>query len=149
QPLHCINRFADDFPQGDRGGNSAVIRIDGRMVHMHPFWDGLLGTATTLSSISSTVLEIETMVQANSTTLKNDLANHPTPKDWAKEGSDLGKRFAYLTGDRRPANADNDPQGDMIPNVPSHYAEEAGETARYCVAKGGKRLAQVIREVLQ
>jgi hypothetical protein len=148
QPLHCITLFSDDFPHGDRGGNRALIRNDGRVVQMHRFWDGLLGRPTTLSSIGSTVLEIETMVQNNPNALNADLAAHQTPAEWAKESFELGKRIAYLNGRLRPANDDDDPTDPVIPTVPDDYAENAGETARFCVAKAGKRLAQVLREVL-
>ncbi len=148
QPLHCITLFSDDFPEGDRGGNRSLIRVDGRVVQMHRFWDGLLGKPTTLSSIGNTVLEIETLVQNSPDAVTGDLTAHKTPEEWAQESFDLGKRYAYLKGQLRPANNDEDPRDAAIPTVPDAYAEEAGEIARYCVAKAGKRLAQVIREVL-
>jgi hypothetical protein len=147
QPLHCAAYFSDDFPKGDRGGTRARVRIDGRSVQLHSFWDGLLGRDTTLSSISSTVLEIEKMAQG-SEALKADLAANKTPKAWADEGLALAKKYAYLDGKLKPANEDDHPHGESIPRTPEGYAEQAGETARYCAAKGGERLAQVLREVL-
>ncbi len=148
QPMHCITLFNEDFPNGDRGGNRSLIRIDGRVVQMHHFWDGLLGTSTTRSQLSKTVLEIEKLVDEHPTVIANDLKNNLTPESWAKESFELGKRLAYRNGALRPANTEDDPADADIPNAPDDYAEEAGETARYCAAKAGKRLAMVIREVV-
>jgi len=148
QPLHCATYYSADFPTGDRGGTRARLRIDGRSVQLHSFWDGLLGKETTLSSISSTVLEIEKMVQGGSDALKKDLAAHTTPKDWADEGFKLAKQYAYLDGKLKLANENDHLHGEAIPNAPAGYAEQAGETARYCAAKAGERLAQILREVL-
>jgi hypothetical protein len=148
QPLHCATYYNEDFPEGDRGGTRARVRIDGRSVQLHSFWDGLLGRDTTLSSISNTVLEIEKMVQGGSDALKADLAANKTPKSWADEGLELAKKYAYLNGKLKPANEDDHPHGEAIPTVPNGYAQQAGETARYCVAKAGERLAQVLREVI-
>ncbi|HSQ57260.1 MAG TPA: S1/P1 nuclease, partial [Gemmata sp.] len=60
QPLHCTNLYSKDFPKGDRGGNLAKVRISGGgIVQLHSFWDGLLGTSTSPSSILGMVKEID------------------------------------------------------------------------------------------
>jgi hypothetical protein len=148
QPMHCITLFGDDFPEGDRGGNRSLFRLDGHVIHMHHFWDGLLGSSTTLSSIGGTVHEIETMLQHSPNSIHADLQNHKTPELWANESFELGKQFGYLDGHLKPANIDEHPTGSTIPTAPSDYAENAGEVARTCAAKAGKRLAEAIREIL-
>jgi hypothetical protein len=149
QPLHCITLFNSDFPNGDRGGTRAYVKNGGRVVQLHAFWDGLLGISKSRSSILGTVQEVQQMIGDEDLRkrLEADLKDHKSPDQWAQEGYELGKHFAYLDGTLRPAS-DDDPSDGEIPSVPADFAEEAGETARYCVAKGGKRLAQVIREVL-
>jgi hypothetical protein len=151
QPLHCVSLYSKDvFPQGDRGGNNALIRIDGRTTHLHPFWDGLLGKATTLSSIQRNVHEVNTILTTNEAAVKTALDSHKTPKEWAKESYDFAKSYAYGYHGKElaPANAHDDPPEDAIPSVAQDYAEEAGDVARLCVGKAGKRLAQVLRDIL-
>ena len=44
QPNHAITLYSEAFPQGDRGGNLSLIRIEnGESVKMHLYWDGLMG----------------------------------------------------------------------------------------------------------
>ena len=40
------------------------------------------------------------------------------------------------------------PETADIPRTGPDYAEKAGQTARLCAVKGGKRLAQVLKDVL-
>jgi hypothetical protein len=148
QPLHCITLYSDTFPEGDRGGNRALVRFDGRVIQLHRFWDGLLGRSTTLSSIGSTVHEVEMMIANDPDRFNEDLANNNTPEKWAKESFDIGKRIVYLNGDLKPANDDDHPHGASIPNAPEDYAEKAGDTARFAVAKGGARLASLLKEIV-
>jgi hypothetical protein len=55
QPLHCTAVFSEQFPNGDKGGNDAFIRIRSSPVKLHAFWDGLLGNGTTAGAINSDV----------------------------------------------------------------------------------------------
>ena len=45
------------------------------------------------------------------------------------------------------ANRDNDPETKDLPDAPTDYGKNAGATWRYCVAKAGSRLAEVLREI--
>jgi S1/P1 nuclease len=149
QPLHAATRYADDFPSGDKGGNSAMVRIHGGgVVRLHPFWDGLLGNAVTRTSILGTVAEIESLVADHADAIKADLESNKTPEDWAKESFKLAVNVVYEEGKLKPANADNEPEACAIPTTGEKYAKIAGETARICAYKGGKRLAQVLKDVL-
>jgi hypothetical protein len=58
QPLHCTSMFSEQFPQGDRGGNLAIIRIRTSPMKLHPMWDGLLGRDLKASAIDKDVREI-------------------------------------------------------------------------------------------
>ena len=149
QPLHRTNLYSKDFPKGDRGGNLAKVRISGGgIVQLHSFWDGLLGTSTSRSSILGTVKEIDDLAAKHKDAIDSELKDHKTPEDWAKEGFALAVEFAYEKGMLKPANAENRPQDSAIPATGENYVKNAGEMARIQVYKSGKRLAQVIREVL-
>src|SRR5271169_467286 len=42
QPLHCTAVYSERFPDGDRGGNLAIVRTRTSSTNLHSFWDGLL-----------------------------------------------------------------------------------------------------------
>ncbi len=149
QPLHTVTRYSNNFPTGDRGGNLAMVRVHGgSVVQLHPMWDGLLGTSTTRSSILGTVAEVDSLAADNSEVIAADLTAHTTADEWAKESFALAVKVAYEDGNLHPANVDDHPESSEIPDTKANYAENAGKTARLCAAKGGKRLAQLLKEVL-
>jgi hypothetical protein len=41
QPLHSTSRVDDEFPEGDRGGNS--LKVDDDLKELHAVWDSVLG----------------------------------------------------------------------------------------------------------
>lgn len=48
QPLHTTALFNEEFPEGDKGGNSTMIRAKegARTINLHYFWDGaILGSS--------------------------------------------------------------------------------------------------------
>jgi hypothetical protein len=149
QPLHCVTFYSDNFPEGDRGGNRSKLRIQNRgFIRLHPFWDSLLGTATTLTSLDSSISEIEALLQKQPDIIADDLTNHQKPDEWAQEGLALAKRLIYQDGKIQPANNDKKPTPEEVPVVSEDYAKESGQAARFCVAKAGKRLAATLRELL-
>jgi hypothetical protein len=42
QPLHCINRFSKNFPEGDKGGNLFLTQ-NKHYSNLHAYWDDGLG----------------------------------------------------------------------------------------------------------
>jgi hypothetical protein len=149
QPLHCTNFYSSRFPKGDRGGNLARAKLHNRgSIQLHSFWDDLLGSGTSVSSIGNSVLEIETYYQEKKEQIDAELKKHPKPDDWAKEGYEFARKYAYLDGKFHPANEDDKPKEADLPVLPEDYAPTAGKAARYAVIKAGKRLAAELREVL-
>jgi S1/P1 Nuclease len=149
QPLHSVARFDTNFPNGDQGGNKAVVRISGGgTVHLHQFWDGLLGNSTTRTSILGTVKEAEELAEENKDVIKTDLEKNKTPEAWAKESSEQALKYVYEEGKLKPANVDDNPDASAIPKTSDDYAKTAGKMARLYAYKGGKRLAQMLREVI-
>lgn len=149
QPLHCCSFYSNDFPTGDRGGNLSKVRIEGRsIIRLHPFWDGLLGSATTLSSIASTTNEIEGLLANQPEVIADDLAKDLTADSWAQEGLAIAKKQIYLDGELQPANDQNQPKPEDVPLVSEDYAKAAGRTARFCAGKAGKRLAMTLHDLL-
>jgi hypothetical protein len=149
QPLHCCSLLSEAFPQGDKGGNLALVRINGgRPTRLHPMWDGLLGKPVTPKSIATAVAEVEDTEQTHAAEIEQELDAHATPVDWAQEGFELAKMHAYLSGDLRPANDDEKPAEDQVPNIAESYAQTAGRVARVQMAKAGRRLATSVQQAI-
>src|SRR5262249_53280095 len=155
--LHCTAMFSEQFPDGDRGGNLALIRIRTSPVELHAMWDGLLGKAVSASSIGKDVSAIEKMLDDDPSLIREDFKSHLTFDSWAKESFEVAKRAAYLNGDLKmqrrrqhslqrvvsghgQTNKDN-VDGDDIPVAPDDYAHNAGRSASIQIAKAGMRLA--------
>jgi hypothetical protein len=87
QPLHCNAVYSERFPEGDKGGNLARIRIRSGSVNLHSFWDGLLGTGTTAGAIGKDVQEIEGVMKDKAGEVKKELSDHQTFESWGREGA--------------------------------------------------------------
>jgi hypothetical protein len=44
QPLHCATRVDKNNPTGDRGGNQVSLKVNGKKVNLHSYWDGGIGS---------------------------------------------------------------------------------------------------------
>jgi putative hemolysin len=149
QPLHNCSLLSETFPDGDRGGNESLVRIEGgRPVQLHKMFDDLLGQDRTPSAIGAAAAEADQAEREIQETVDRELKEHTTPAEWTKEGFALAVKFAYLDGDLRPANNQAKPPDDEVPNVAEVYAQNAGRMARVQVAKAGKRLAVCVAQGL-
>jgi hypothetical protein len=149
QPLHCTAVFSERFPDGDRGGNLALIRIRSSPVNLHSFWDGLLGTGLTAGAISADVLEIEAVMKAKAADIQKELDAHQSFESWAREGHELAKRVVYLNGDLKVAvSGGREGAGtEDVPQAPDDYAPNCGKVARVQVGKAGWRLADQLKKL--
>jgi hypothetical protein len=142
QPLHNCSLLSEAFPEGDKGGNLSLVRIEGgKPTKLHFMFDGLLGKDDSLSSIGEAVLEAQQAERDNAESIGRELREHTTPAQWQAEGFALAVKYAYLDGDLRPANSEAKLSDDDVPNVAEVYAQNAGRMARVQVAKAGNRLA--------
>jgi hypothetical protein len=143
QPLHCSAVYSERFPEGDKGGNLARIRIRSGPVNLHSFWDGLLGRGTTPGAIGKDVQEIEGVMKDKADDIKKELADHQTFESWAREGAALSKKVVYLDGELKVGAArDAD-----VPEVPAEYAPAAGRVSRVQIGKAGQRLADQLKKL--
>jgi hypothetical protein len=146
QPLHTVNYYSDEFPKGDKGGNSAMVRIHGGgIVRLHPFWDGLLGNSVSRASILGTVKEIESLVADYADAVKCDLETKKTPEEWSKESYKLALKYAYEDGNLKPADADKKPEPCAISTTGEKYATSAGQVARVGPYKARQRTIHAVR----
>jgi hypothetical protein len=90
QPLHCTAVFSERFPDGDRGGNLAMVRTRTSMTNLHLFRDGLPERGETLAIagglLATRITRTGTRVEASSTAALQDrsaadhLCNRPLVK---------------------------------------------------------------------
>src|SRR5258707_14605408 len=52
QPLHTCTLVSAEHPKGDKGGNDDGIRVDGKVMNLHSFWDEVLGTSEEYGAIA-------------------------------------------------------------------------------------------------
>lgn len=160
QPLHAAALFAADFPEGDRGGNSFCVRIEGSVQRLHTFWDGALGAvpgrdddgverqARLYGKIRDTLQSLPRLGDASSHAA--DLANHTTFPSWADESHRWAKSVAYRNCEQRwkPAGTDGSLPVDAPP-VDSQYAPAARELSQYRAQLAGHRLATKLAAALR
>jgi hypothetical protein len=147
QPLHCTAVFSERFPNGDRGGNLALIRIQSSPINLHSFWDGLLGNDTTVSGIGTDVFEIEAVLKDKAADIQKEIDAHQTFESWAREGLELSKRVVYLNGELKVAASGEQRGDEEVPQAPDGYASACGRTARVQIGKAGLRLAVQLKKL--
>ncbi len=132
QPLHTVSLFSDQFPKGDRGGNSFWIKPKGA-VKLHSYWDGLLGRSMSVQSILNEV----TLIKSNYK--KDSNANKLDPIIWSQESFNLAVEKVYLNGElKASAHKEN-----ALP-VPENYGKESKQVGEQQVALAGHRLAKIL-----
>jgi hypothetical protein len=142
QPLHAATLYNENFPRGDRGGNSikfsAALRRDthgGK--ELHGYFDALGDVANDNKHDFAT---IESMANGLLTTgiTPPTGPGHDTIEDWANESFILARRVAYngLTDADKTLDA-----------FPVGFEADARKTTRQRVTEAGLRLAQVIEDL--
>ncbi len=132
QPLHTVSLFSEQFPKGDRGGNSFWIKPKGT-VKLHAYWDGLMGRSTSIQSVLNEV----TLITA---TYKKDKSSTVLdPVAWSKESFKLARETVYLNGVLK-GNVDKE---NALP-VPENYGKESRKVGEQQVALAGYRLTGLL-----
>ena len=133
QPLHSAERYRQNDPSGDNGGNSVKLRCASGLQcadNLHAYWDGLLGSSLDFAQITA---------QGNS------LNGRPVPagvdivdpKIWVQESFDLAVADVYK-------NTTGTALGDPSADIDAAYAKRARSDAEIRVILAGRRLAALI-----
>ncbi|MEO1087282.1 MAG: S1/P1 nuclease, partial [Acidobacteriota bacterium] len=94
QPMHCVNRFTHEHPEGDRGGNDFLLGD----TNLHLYWDeagGLLGeldASSPSTEVAAAVAGLLDAVPEEALTTVDDLDS----ASWAREGHGLAVSVAYV-----------------------------------------------------
>ena len=116
QPLHAVSMFSKEFPTGDRGGNSLMVKASNGNINLHAFWDDAAGLSLDPDVIRKSADQFEKDHPADS--LKDKVADLKVT-DWAQESLALAKEKVYLNGTIPHASSQagqNDPNS--VPHFP-------------------------------
>ena len=141
QPVHCATRVDSAHLRGDQGGNGVTIKVAGKSVKLHSYWDGGIGSfpktganfaPPPLSQIGPAAAKAMAGNPDTDPDLKlNDPFNF---KAWADESLAAAKDAAYpgMQNGVKPSAA---------------YNSKALKVARKRVAWGGYRLAALLNAI--
>jgi len=141
QPLHTVSRYAEDFPNGDMGGNLFMLEEKEGINELHALWDSTIyefdqDFPQPLSEDSWDQLgEISSTVRSEHPTDEEQMAEDLKKPEhqWANEGYELATSVVYnITQNTMPTD---------------EYVSAAREVVHRQLAKGGYRLANLLIDI--
>ena len=165
QPMHAVSYFSSGpaFREGDLGGNKFAVKVNGRGMNLHRFWDDVLGDDPKFTDdgadrqarihkeavTRATALRGRELADAD----RERLDRNKTFQSWADESFELARAVAYQgadgTGMLEAVEAKfGQPVPDAAPEVGEKYVERARATAEVRAVLAGRRLADRLRTVL-
>ena len=147
QPLHAVQLFTVDYPDGDRGGNQICIRVTqaGQPMPLHRFWDGVIASSSNLTRLRNEATALRNRQEFQRTQL-TELANADF-ESWAKETFEIATKIAYqngrLIGNPRDGNK-NCTTVASAPVLPVGYVSIARQIADRRMILAGYRLADLL-----
>jgi len=96
QPLHAVQLFTREYPNGDRGGGDFCVRVaqNRAPLSLHRLWDGLI----TSSNNTRTLRNIATELQSRFARSGFSELSVTAPEAWAKESFEIATKIAYQNG---------------------------------------------------
>lgn len=154
QPLHAIQMFSPQFPDGDRGGNALLVLREppyaNTQMNLHLIWDELPGNYATDQPIGYLAAGLRADPALSREKLKDLLAIKDFSA-WARESHDLAVKYAYLNGTLKAAAAPHGGQSDapaQVPGLPPGYLQQAERVAFHQIALAGYRTADLLNALL-
>lgn len=141
QPLHCATRVDYEHPEGDLGGNQVKLKVSGKSVALHSYWDGGINSfpQTGANFAPPPLAQIgpaaARAMAANPVTNKALKLDDPFNfKLWANESFTLAKDVAYrgIKNNTQPTAA---------------YNKNAIKVVQTRVAWGGYRLSALLNSI--
>jgi len=142
QPLHGTARVDNDYPNGDRGGNSFPLPSLENAKNLHAAWDSVLyeftGYETLPFSESDWALNgdhAKTLMERYPESTLGDVTTL-SPTLWAQESFEISESFVYaeITGHEGEA-------------LPQDYIVDGKKIAETQIVKAGYRLANLMKSL--
>ena len=150
QPLHSVQIFTTDYPNGDRGGNLICVRPSktSKPMDLHRFWDGVI-----IQSPNVTGLRNEATTLRNRPDFSKGQLTELGTNDfdsWAKESLEIAIKITYQNGvvpgtpkaNRRTCNEVED-----AAILPTGYVRITRRIADRRIILAGYRLADLLRDL--
>jgi hypothetical protein len=137
QPLHAVALVTEEFPEGDRGGNSVRVTYRGSGTNLHSWWDQRLGGYRSGPTIDRVT---ERTLQENPRAVFAGRDKPDEPEEIAAESLELAKLWVYMGGAVATADAGE---------LPSGYDAASAAIARRRVAQAGYRMGTELTGLLQ
>ncbi|HKB92428.1 MAG TPA: S1/P1 nuclease [Opitutaceae bacterium] len=165
QPLHATSLVTTRLPDGDKGGNSLLVRAlpSSSPIHLHAFWDDALGHGESLPFLRNAASEIratfdiagpgQNRKEHKPETELTELRTGRTYRQWAQESYNAAVEFVYLHGalpfSCAPANYRDRVDPQSVPILPSDYSINARAEAQRRMALAGCRIANELEQILK
>lgn len=136
QPLHVAALVNEDFLNGDRGGNSVLVRPTERAqkpMPLHSIWDGGIGGNVDVRRAANRATELRS--EATIPAVKSSLI------DWVAESHETAFTQAYLSGKLSYGSVQGDSSAPVLPNG---YTKNMQTISREKAANAGQRIAEVL-----
>jgi len=140
QPLHATARVDDEFPAGDRGGNSFHLTSHDGAKNLHAVWDSVIYSETGHPTLPIPASDWNTLgINAAKLVEEHPLADVTDlksldPAVWAKDSFEKSEFFVY---DHIAENA----------SLPADYIKQGQSIAEKQIVIGGFRLAHVLMSI--
>jgi len=102
QPLHATSRVDDEFPAGDRGGNSFPLTPKGGASNLHAVWDSIMYSQEGYATLPISDSDWETygtrsaaLVAKYPLTTKGSDLSSMDPHVWAYDSFEISRDFLY------------------------------------------------------
>ncbi len=146
QPLHAGGLVTRDWPNGDRGGNSAKVRANagGTPFNLHYYWDGLITNTDDARQCRNLATALRLRPEFARDKLP-ELATTASFDDWArKESWPLAREVVYRGGTLPVGTSDA-----TAPVLPADYAAQAKAVAERRAVVASYRLAEVVKDAVR
>jgi S1/P1 Nuclease len=148
QPLHSVQFFTTDYPNGDEGGNQICVRPGetSKPMNLHQFWDGLLTSTNNVRTLRNMARELRNRFPKSGLT---ELVS-VDPQAWAKESFEIATKIAYQNGALRGTPKGQHKECGEVGEAtvrPHGYAAMASQIADRRVILAGYRIVELVDRV--
>jgi hypothetical protein len=152
QPLHVATFYSAQYPDGDKGGNMAMVKRPPTQfnahVSLHALWDEMLGMYEDPEMIGYVAAGLRSNPPYSRDRLAGELREQSFA-DWAKETHALAITSCYLNGQLATASESSnrvDRQAN-VPALPADYLENGEKVAARQAVLAGYRTADLLHRL--
>jgi hypothetical protein len=148
QPLHAVQLFTREYPNGDRGGGDFCVRVaqDRAALSLHRLWDGLITSSNNTQTLRNIAIELPSRFTRSGLSEVSVMGREA----WAKESFEIATKIAYQNGALRGTPKGQRKECREVVDaavLPVGYAATARKIADRRMALSGYRLATFLERM--